>query len=253
MINGNLVLGKGELHLNLFAPGTKAGDGERYLGNTPGFTLTMNEESLERKGVRKGLKHLSDRYVVGRELVGTMICDQISQLNLALWLGSESAKETVAASGGATIEETMVVTRGLGYQLGTFAHPLGHRNVTNVVILKAGVPVTQNGNIVLDAAHGRFTVVDGAPAIPSGTELEIQYKTAGYSRTAMQSQRELKGALRYIAYNVYGQNTDMFFPYVAIVPDGSFDVKTADWQRIQFNISVMQMMGRELFYAGNLG
>lgn len=253
MINGDLVLGKGKVFFNLFAPGTKAGIGERYLGNTPGFALTMKEDSVERKGVHNGVKHLADVYAVSRELNAKVICDQMSQENLSLWFGSTSLKEAVAATGGGpVISETIVVVQGYSYQLGTSSHPLGHRNLTNIVFKIAGTPITQLGNVTMDATAGRFDVLVGAPNIPSDTSLTIEYKTSGYTRQSAQDQRELKGAVRYIADNPYGKNTDMFFPFVSMRPDGALDMKTADWQRVQFDMSVMKLFGKQLFYAGNV-
>ena len=252
MINNNLVLGKGELHFNLFAPGTKAGSGERYLGNTPGFTLTVNESAIDRKILRRGMKVVADRYVTERSYSGQIVCDQMSKENVALWLGSTSVSTNVAASGGSTISETIIVMQGLGYQLGTGLHPLGHHKLTNIVFKIGATVIDQSSNFVIDSTKGRFTVKESAPNVPNGTSLIIEYKTSGYVRSVTDVSRELKGSVRYIADNVYGRNTDYFFPFVTIEPSGSFDLKTADWQRMQLKMSVMQMFGRELFYAGNL-
>lgn len=251
-MNNDLVLGKGEVHFNLFEPGTKSGQGERYLGNTPGFTLTAKEDSVERKSVLNGIRHLTDIYTVERGYVTTVICDQISSENMALWLGSTSAKNNIAATGGGSpISETITVVQGLGYQLGTDLHPLGQRNLINIVFKVAGSPITQSGNVVVDPVAGRFSVVDGAPNIPSDTSLTIEYKTTGYARSSVKAPRELKGSIRYIADNVYGKNTDYFFPYVSLQADGAFDLKTMDWQQMRFNMSVMKLFGKELFYAGS--
>lgn len=252
-MNMNLVLGKGELHFDLFAAGTKAGIGERYLGNTPGFTLSADETAIERKATSKGLRHVTDRFIIERKYNGAMVCDQISEANMAMWLGSTSGKTVVAATGGApVISETMTVYKGLSYQLGQSASPLGQRNLISLVFKLGVTTITQSTNIKLDAAAGRFTVLDAPANITDGAALTIEYKTSGYTRQSAQAPRELKGALRFIADNVAGRNTDYFFPYVSLEPDGAFDFKNSDWQTLQFKIAVLKSFGKQLFYAGSI-
>lgn len=249
----DLTLGRGELWLNLFNAGTYVGAGERYLGNTPGFTLTARETAVERKGSSKGKRHIAERHVTEREYTETIICDEIAKLNLALWLGSTSAEQSVAATGGGpVISEIFTVNREYGYQLGKSVNPLGHRNIINVVMKKGVTPITQANNVVLDAARGRFVVLKDAPDLPNGTALTVEYKTSGYQRTNVSPLKELRGELRYLAYNAHGRNYDMFFPLVSIEPSGALDLKTADWQRLQFTMTVMKRPGFEMFYVGSV-
>lgn len=248
----DLTIGRGTLWLNLFDPGTFVGAGERYVGNTPGFTITAKENAVERKSSSKGKRVLTARYVTESSYVGTMICDEISTLNLALWFGSTAADQTIAATGGGpVISETFTVNREYGYQLGKSVNPLGHRNIINTVIKKAGVPITLGNNVSVDSARGRFTVLSNAADLPNGTEVTVEYKTSGYTRHMASPVSELRGEMRYIADNAYGKNHDMFFPLVSIEPSGALDMKTSDWQRLQFSVSIMKRPGYELFYAGN--
>lgn len=248
----DLTIGRGELWLNLFATGTDEGVGERYVGNTPGFTLTAKEDAVERKGSSKGVRVTKARYVTARDYSAVMSCDEITKLNLALWLGSTTADNTIAATGGGpVIVESFTVYRERGYQLGKSINPLGHRNVIAVVFKKAGVPITQPNNVVLDAANGRFVVLAGAPDLPDNTAITVEYKTSGYARSSISPVKELRGELRYIAKNMAGRNTDYFFPLVSIEPSGAVDMKTSDWQKLQFSITLLQRPGFEMFYAGS--
>jgi hypothetical protein len=247
----DLTIGRGELWLNLFATGTDEGPGERYIGNTPGFTLTAKEDSVERKSSSKGLRSTTARYVTERSYSAVMVCDEMTKLNLALWFGNTSADQQIAATGGGpVIVDTFTVNREFGYQLGKTINPLGHRNVIAVVFKKAGVPITQPNNIALDATKGRFTVLANAPDLPNGTVITVEYKTSGYTRSAFAPLKELRGELRYIPYNMTGRNTDIFFPLISIEPNGALEMKTSDWQKLQFSLSIMKRPGFDLFYAG---
>lgn len=251
-----LVLGRGTVWLNLFDQNAmgSGGDGERYLGNTPGFTLTARESAVERKGSIKGVKSVIDRYVTSRDYTATMICDEISEDNLMLWLGGEVDRTVVDEVDFPKIEENFnSVLHGRTYQLGTTdEHPLGHRFISNVEIDRGiHLDINLNDNVVIDYERARVTINDNAPNIPNDSDIVIKYKTDGYVRRSNAPKKVLRGSMRYLADNVVGINSDYYFPFVSIEASGTLEMKTADWQRLQFSLTVMQRPGRELFYAGS--
>lgn len=255
MILQDLVVGRGELHFDLFEPGTKAGKGERYLGNTPGFSLSVREDAVTRKGLSRGLKVVTERHVTERTYEGDIVCDQMSAENLALWQGAIAESNSVAATGGGpvVVENIGGVYRGYGYQLGLTDNPLGHRNLQTVTFKIGSVPVAIPGNIVVDSNRGRFQVLADAPDIADGATLTVEYKHGGYERRSAGAPRtQLEGALRFISFNFVGRKNDLFFPYVSLEPKGAIDLKTSDWQTINFNVTVMQRLGHELFYEGHV-
>ena len=50
------TLGRGEVFFNKFKPGTNIGEGERYLGNTPEYSLTNDVETLDHFNSDRGLR-----------------------------------------------------------------------------------------------------------------------------------------------------------------------------------------------------
>ena len=47
MADNNYVLGRGKLYFDRFPDGTKTPTGERYFGNTPSFSMSLDSETLD--------------------------------------------------------------------------------------------------------------------------------------------------------------------------------------------------------------
>ena len=53
---GNQTLGRGKLYFDPFVSGTENTTGERYLGNTPSFGLTVETQEIEHYSAEEGLR-----------------------------------------------------------------------------------------------------------------------------------------------------------------------------------------------------
>ncbi|MDG4595480.1 MAG: hypothetical protein P9F75_07270 [Candidatus Contendobacter sp.] len=108
--------------------------GERYLGLTPGFTVTIASETIQSYSSESGLKELDDETLITITRTGKITCRQISIENLGLFLGA--AASTVAQASGAVTGEHKSVLLDRYYQLGASTNnPSGVREVTSPTVV----------------------------------------------------------------------------------------------------------------------
>lgn len=109
------------------------GYGERYIGLTPGFTITIASEKAQCYSAESGVRQLDDETVTSVTRTGNITCKQISLENLELFLIGDSGIETQA--GAAVTNEDVTVIADRYYQLGTaIATPSGVRDISAVTI-----------------------------------------------------------------------------------------------------------------------
>ncbi|MEL4071753.1 hypothetical protein WKW50_16535 [Ochrobactrum sp. GPK 3] len=250
----NLTLGRGELWFDRFKEGTKTRTGERYIGNSPEFNATIESETLDHYDSDHGINEKDESVTTQTNRSGSMITDNISPENQALFFFGSSSALTIAA---ATVSGEVVgpVIAGLTYQLGmTDANPSGARNIdesTPIVVTDAGSAGTtydEGDDYTFNYALGRLTIVAGG-AIPAGATIEVDYATLEHKRDRVVSGSEsVSGALRYIAFNPVGKNYDWYMPYVKISPNGDFSVKGDEWQQIPLSIEILKLSPKEAIY-----
>lgn len=150
---GNQTLGRGKLYFSRFKTGTQTPAGFRYVGNTPSFSLTIENQNLDHFSSDEGVKEKDKSIVLQTSSKGALDCDDIQRENLALFFfGSTSPVVQLASSGNS--ESFADVAPGLMYQLGmTDLNPSGVRSVSSVVITgqaKATGTVTFSANPAVD-------------------------------------------------------------------------------------------------------
>lgn len=245
-----LVIGRGKLFFELFENNTLAGDGQRYLGNTPGFSLAYSEDAEERYQSIGGVRVLVDRYVTRQAYKGAVVCDEMSSDNVAMWFNAEDVSTLIDAA-TSTVSEVFTIKRGLYYQVGvTDDTPLGERFLHDVTFKKGTDPIDTDSNIFLGASNGRFQVLDNAPDLASGDALTIRYQRNEARQHLLSKSKKLKGAVTFVAANLVGPQVDYFFPLVYVAPTGTMDLKTDDFQRMTFDFHVAKHPTKDLFYAG---
>lgn len=225
-----IVLGAGKLYFDIEnSSGVKLG--ERYLGDTPGFEVSVNTEQTDVWDNDGAIaeKLLSSATRVVR--TSTINCQDISMDNLALFL--LGAKSTRAQAATPVVDEAINnVLQGRYYQLGALAtNPTGVRNVGSVTITD-DVPspaFVLNTDYELDVANGRIYIIEGG-GISDGTNLLADYTPVANSREQVITDNlgAKYGALRYIADNTDGENKDLYGPRVQLKPNGSMAMKSRD-------------------------
>ena len=127
----------GKLYFDLF-DSNLAKTGERYLGLTPGFTISIASEKIQSYSAETGLQQLDDETLVKITRTGKMTVRQISMENLGMFLAGQSA--TAAQASASVTNEAISILADRYYQLGALtANPSGVRSVSAVTITTAAV------------------------------------------------------------------------------------------------------------------
>jgi len=259
-VSNNYTLGRGEVFFARFIGATQNPAGERYIGNTPELSLTIEQEVLDHFSSDHGIREKDESIALQVNRTGTMSTDNINTDNVALFFFGEAS--TVTEAGGVITETLAAVEQGLHYQLGiSSTRPAGAKGISHSDDSNstAAVVVTGDSNsaatYVLDTDYtidpelGRLFVVEGG-GIADGTNLEVTFtvRESSYSRVISGSQ-PVEGAMRFIAFNPTGDDIDYYFPWVKVSPNGDYALKSDEWQTIPFNIEVLKRSDREAIYA----
>ncbi len=267
----NYVLGRGQLFFNRFAPNTLVGTGEHYLGNTPGFELSIEEEVLEHFSSDRGLRVKDRSVTLQNDASGTLTVDNISAETMALFMaatpGDGSGTNpnffgiTTIAQSAIAGPETLVldgVNLDRWYQLGLEADDgtpalartlgIGARNVTVASVVATHADTLAGADTLVadtgyevDTALGRVWIASGGDALPTD-EITITWSagTASYN-VVVDGDQSVYGSLRFISYNAVGAQRNVFLPYVKLTPNGAIAFKGDDWQQASLNIEVLKL------------
>jgi hypothetical protein len=248
-MSNNYTLGRGELHLARFKAGTQTPEGERYIGNSPEFSLNVEAETLDHYSSDRGIREKDDSIETQVNRMGSFVTDNVNPKNLALFFFGTDQVLTVAAAANQT-ESLADVVPGLFYQLGTSAaSPSGARNITNLVIKKGAAVLVLGTDYLADLALGRIEIIEDGATIISGDDLTAEYTIAASTRERVISgNKPVEGSLRYIAFNPKGKQQDFFLPWVKITPNGDFNLKSDEWQQISFKVEALKKPGLEAVY-----
>jgi hypothetical protein len=252
----NYTLGRGQLHFGKFLAGTQTPEGERYFGNTPEFSMTIEAEYLDHFSAEEGIREKDESVPLQVTRTGQLTTDNVIPPNIAIfYFGSAS----VLAQGAVTVtDEVLTVIPGLTYQLGTSALlPAGHKGLTfhstgpnvNVVVTDSAGTTTyvEGDDYEINMELGRLTILEDGD-IAAGN-IKVDYKVAAKSRDQVISgSSPIEGSLRFIAVNPTGKNFDYFMPWVKITPNGDYALKGEEWQTIPFNLEILKKTGLEAIY-----
>lgn len=160
----------GKLYFDLF-DSNLAKTGERYLGLTPGFTISIASEKIQSYSAETGLQQLDDETLVKITRTGKMTVRQISMENLGMFLAGQAA--TAAQASASVTNEAISILADRYYQLGALtANPSGVRSVSAVTITTAAVSAA--------ATSTAYAVGDQVKQASSPTHI-YQCTTAGTS------------------------------------------------------------------------
>lgn len=254
------VLGAGRVYI---APLTAAGilGGERYLGSSPGFTLSVTNEQTE---VFDDDGPIAEKVVqVVRQVAHafSLQCKNVSPENLALFTGGDALDQDDTATPMdadpdadpplANARDKIVVdAKDRFFKLGIYpvttttpartAKPAGVRAIaTGVVVNKGthgGAAAAAGTDFVVDAAHGRIYIPAGS-TIATGSTIYVTYTpVAGtdIARVDFSEPQQVRGAIRYIEdsanKNVPAGNYgwEMYAPLCTIAPSGEMAVKSRE-------------------------
>lgn len=239
--------GSGEISFARFLPNTQTPGAFRYLGNTPEFTLSAEQETLDHMDTDHGIRYRDDSVVTSQTMGGNIVTDNINQENVALFFTGSTGIITQASA----TAQTMVIAE---VQQGTYllgvtnANPTGVRHVTVTTVADGATTYTAGTDYVVDGISGTVTFPEGSDAI--GEAATITYDVGASTRTQVISGNDaIEGALRFKSFNPKGPRTDYLLPYVRLSPDGDFALKGDDWLTIPFALDVLRKGDLAAVYA----
>lgn len=133
----------GKIYFDVFtAAGAKTG--ERYLGNTPGFTVSLASQKIESYQSEDGIRQLDDSALVSITRTGKLTCRQASLENMAAFIIGDISSQTQTGAG--VTGEAISVLPDRYYQLGaTVANPSGVRGPITACTCAAGAAAVSWG------------------------------------------------------------------------------------------------------------
>jgi len=233
-------LGKGKVYVDLLDADGNSLEGERYMGNTPGFTVTVDSENLEHFSSEGGVGEKDAEVLQDLTRTVNITFDSMERENLALFVVGDLATKSQGAS-SVTAEAISGVKQDRYYQLGVDAsHPSGVRGVSNVAVKGSGGTPTHT----VDLDTGRLYIVPGG-GIADDTDLEIDYDkdAVDWEQIATSSTAAKDAAIRFVANNPRGQNDDAYFPKASVRPTGDLAMIGTEWQQGQLEVEVLKKTG----------
>lgn len=264
--NMNYTVGRGRLYFDLFADGTNQGSGERYFGNTPSFGPSNETEMLDHYSSEAGIRQKDASVMLQVDQNGAFTCDHISVENLALFFLGQMQRQLILASQD-NINVFPTFMKGRHFQLGMSDEtPDGLSHLDNIVVGYAprGVTLPSTGalntipdvtivaaanNYEADLRRGRVYIEPDAPDIPAGVQLVVGFDIKGQNRNLVVGKNNtIYGALRFISDNPVGENRNYYYPKVALVPDGEYELKGDEWQVMGFTFQALKLGNKEMVY-----
>lgn len=258
---GNQVIGRGKVFLDVYRKGVY--EGERYLGNTPSFSLSSSADKLDHYNSDSGLREKDKSITLENGRTGSLEVDDISLENVALmfagqvYSGISSAQKNVfeRVNGGNPITKNRVYQLGvtdefpqgrgsidpatftIGYADASIAISGGDGDISSIT----GVTALPHENFELDTTTGRLYIESDAPAINGSVQLVVKYDRVAYSQDLIiSSDDSIEGALRFVSDNPEGEQMSYYLPKVSIAPDGDYALKGDDWQVMSFTFDVLK-------------
>lgn len=243
MAQKQYVQGSGEIYLQKLDPLTKLPvEGERYIGNSTAFSISVASTTLDHFDSDHGFKSLDESVLTQVTRTGTFTTDNIDPLNLAdFYLGDAS---TITATAATAVAESFVsIKQDQWYQLGVTANtPSGVRKITNAALTVTATPMVEGTDYEIDLELARFRVIPGSTVAADASTVSITYDQSASTRSQVISGKNTVAvAVRFIAFNEGpGGNRDYFLPYVKLTPNGEYQLKGDQWQQMQFNMQLLE-------------
>lgn len=166
-----------------------------------------------------------------------------SAANLIAEIAANPTLYLVNASGAATVVTLRAIASGTGGNAITLV-----KSGTNIAVSGATLAggsasgvIGATGNYNIDLVNGRIQIIETAPDISAGDNIEVQYNIGASSRiTVIDDNTAVEGALRFIADNPKGSNKNYYWPRVKLTPSGDYALKADTWQTMTFNFAVLE-------------
>jgi hypothetical protein len=254
--SNNLVVPRGSILFNPFVTGTFAGKGYLPMGNCPEFTLSRDVTPLEHRSSQQGYRNRDKRLIIGDDLSGSVMTDDVKADNMRLWFMSASVTTITTASATGSTETLVDVVKGRMYQLGvSLVAPTGLRNVTVTSVATGATVHVNNTDYTFDVASGMLTVLSGG-GIAEDADLIVIYNVAASThKQILADNKEVEGEIKFLSNNPFGEQSEIWIPRATITPNGDLSMLTdpdsPTWQQIPLTITALKLGSLPLAYRNN--
>ena len=254
MALNNYTLGRGKVYFSRYKNNTEDVEGFRYLGNTPEFSLTIESSDLDHFNSDAGIRELDESVPLEVTRTGSLITDEISAENVALFFfGSTTALTQVAVA--SSVEAFNGVRAGRVYMLGvTDLNPSGYMGIdTAGFLVKKGLTtLVVTTDYIMDFENGLLSFVRSG-AVLGGDDISVTYAVKGSTRTRVISgSSPVIGALLYVTANPKGADSRWLMKKVKMSPNGDYALKGDDWQQIPLSLSILKQETSEAIYRDGM-
>jgi hypothetical protein len=249
----NYVLGRGKVYFSRFKAGTQTPAGFVYIGNTPELNLTIDVETLDHYNSDEGVNELDDSATLQTNRSGSLVTDNISAHNTAMFFLGEASTLTQASASGET-ETLEGIVAGASYKLGVSAsNPAGYFGISEsnltVEVGGGGSALVEGTDFTLDYLNGIITFIEGSTLAVDGEDIDLTYDVDGSTRERVISGSDpVEGAMMFVTKNPKGKDATFYMPYVQVAPNGDYALKGDEWQQIPLQLTILKKSGEEAIY-----
>lgn len=249
----NYTLGRGKVYFSRFKTGTRIPESFMYVGNTPEFGLTIENEELPHYSSDGGIREKDDSVPLEVTRTGTMTTDSIRPRNVALFFFGTDQKVVQAPVASSSETFTDVKAGGM-LKLGISpSNPTGYFGVnpTGLTLSKGATALVLNEDYTVNGPLGtiQLILVEDGGSVIDGDDLTATFAVLGSTRSRVISgSTPVEGAMMFVADNPKGDDFHYFFPYVKITPNGDYNLKGDEWQTIPYNFEALKPEVGEAIY-----
>lgn len=239
------TMGKGMISLALLDENRNR-MGFKFLGNCPGFQISVTTEKLEHYDSTGGLRQKDLDQVIQIDRTSQITVDATSLENIALFLAGDISEITQAS--GSTSDDSLSVEQGYHYQIGvTATNKTGVRGISNVVVQNEAEDTTYvlDTDYEIDLALGLIKIIEGGGIASGAAEtLHIDFDTEANTRNQLATSSTVKEvALHYKADNPIGKNYDVLIPLASIQPNGDAQFISDELIQLTLDVGINQLDG----------
>lgn len=194
----NIWLGRGKILLGLLNPTTGKPYDMRHVGNCKSLTLSVETETLEHQNSRSGIKVIDREIVLSQKFNVSMILDELSFDNLAIFFSGEAAAANANPAATASDTDVQIATDAIKGRWYEVRQADGDRLLdlkTGAIVVKSGAGAATNTLVLgtdyeIDLKWGRIFLRPESSTFVNGHELYYSY-TGGTSGSGTSFERTI--------------------------------------------------------------
>lgn len=252
-ITNNYVIPRGRVYIDPYDANEQL-TGEFPMGNCPDVNIEISTDKWEHYSSEQGLQEKDAGGAIKVTRTGTLVSDNFSPSNAALWLSGTHTKVTQAAT--PVTGEMRTVIPGRIYQLGaSTSNPMGVRNVTGITVKNEAGTTTYDAGVDynIDAETGRVQILEDGDIVAGVVQFGYTPVAGTFDAVQSGAKSELLVAVRVVPDNATGPNDDVYLPKVSLSAGGNLPLiaEGTDPVTMEFEMEVLKPAnGQAIYRAG---